>query len=317
MTRWLLVPLSLAALVVATPTSEAGLFGRKKSCNTGSDCAPSGPTQCIVGWKTEMQKVTVHEWVTEKQKVNVTEYQTVEEKRKVTYHKTEKVKEARQEKYWECVPVTTEETREYTVYNEVRENKKGTRQVCRPITTEETVKRTYDRGHWVTTTCEVPCYSSSRRGFCCKKGCDSDCVTYRTVCQKHWVSKLETVEEKVKVTRHVMVEEAYDYVAISHKPEKKSEKVKVTRHQNVEKSREVVYWVCRTVPVTEEITVKVCKPITVEKVVDVRVCRAVTKEVEVKTPIYGVVECAQPAPVYYDCGSSNSCGRTRKGCCGK
>lgn len=303
MKRWMLVSLSLAALVVITPTSEAGLFGRKKSCNT--DC---GPTQCIVGWKTEKQKVTVNEWVTEKQKVNVTEYKYEEEKRKVTYHKTEKVKEVRMEKYWECVPVTKEENREYTVHVEVKENKKGTRTVCRPVTTEETVKRTYDRGHWETTTCEVPCYT--RRG-CCKKGCDSECVTYRTVCQKHWVCKLETVEEKVKVTRYQHVEEAYDYVAISYKPEKKSEKVKVTTYEKVEKAREVAYWVCKTVPVVEEITVKVCKPITVEKLIDVKVCRPVTKEIEVKTPIYGVVECA--APVHVECG--NSCAPARKGCC--
>ena len=313
MTRWMLVPLSLVALVVCTPTSEAGLFGRRQSCNTSSNC---GPTQCIVGYKTEKRQVTTHEYVTEKQKVNVTEYQTVEEKRKVTSYKTEKVKEVRAEKYWVCRPITTEEVREYTVHTEVRENKKGTRQVCRPITTEEVVKRTYDRGHWETTTCEVPCYTSSRRG-CCNKGCDSGCVTYRTVCQKNWVAKLETVEEKVKVTRHQMVEEAYDYVAISYKPEKKSEKVKVTRNQMVEETRNVEYWSCKTTPVTEEVVVKVSRPITVEKVIDVRVCRPVTKEVEVQVPIYGVVECAAPAPVYYECGSSNGCGSSRRGGCCK
>jgi len=377
----MLVPLSLFALVVVTPTSEAGLFGRKRGgCSNGysngySNGSSCGPTQTIVGYRTEKQKVTSHEWVTEKQRVKVTEYQTVEEKRKVTHHKSEMVKEVRPQKYWECVPVTTEEVREYvvqaevretkkgtrkvyrpvtaeevreyTVFTEVRETRKGTRQVCRPITTEETVNRTYDRGHWETSTVEVPCYSNGGRRGCCRKGgCESECVTYRTVCRRHWVPNVVTVAEKVNVTRHQMVEEAYDYVAISHKPEKKSEKVKVTRHQlveeaydyvavsykpekksekikvtrhqNVEKTRDVTYWVCKTTPVTEEVVVKVSKPVIVEKEVDVRVCRPVVKEVDVQIPIYGVVECAQPAPVYhYDSGCGDSYGRSRRGGCCK
>jgi len=376
MTRWLLVPLSLAALVVVTPTSEAGLFGRKKGgCSNGySNGSYCGPTQTIVGYRTEKRQVTSHEWVTESKKVQVTEYRSVEEKRKVTYNKSEMVKEVRPQKYMECVPVTTEEvreytvqvpvretrkatrhvtrpvtveeTREFTVYTEVRETKKGTRQVCRPITVEETVNRTYDRGHWETSTYEVPCYSNGgRRGFCCNKGgCESDCVTYRTVCRRHWVPNVVTVAEKVNVTRNQMVEEPYEYVAISHKPERKSEKVKVTRYQSVEepytyevvsyrsekksekvkvtrsqmveKTRDVTYWVSKTTPVTEEVVVRVSKPFTVEKDVQVRVCHPVTREVDVQVPIYGVVECAQPAPVYYyDCGSSNGYGSRRGGCC--
>jgi len=313
----MLVPLSMFGLLVATPTSEAGLFGRRnKGCDNGSNCY-SGPSQCIVGWKTEKRMVTTHEWVTEQKKVNVVEHRTVEEKRNVTYDKREMVKEVRPQKFWVCRPITTEEVREYVVHHEVRENKKGTRTVCRPVTTVETVKRTYDRGHWVTHETQVACYSSPRRGLfgrCCNKGgdCEEQCVTYKTVCHKHWVPKLETVEEKVNVTRHQMVEETFEYVAISHRPEKKSEKVNVTRNQMVEETRDVTYWVCKTTPVTEEVTVRVSRPFTVERVIDVRVCRPVTHEVDVKVPIYGVVECA-PAPIYYDSG----CGSSRRGGCCK
>jgi len=304
MKRWLLVPLAMCALVLATPSSQGAGWGRK---NCGyNDCAPA---QTIVGYKTEVREVTVYESAIEKRKINVTEYTTVAEKRNVTVHKVEKVKEVRAEKYWECVPVTTEETREYTVYNRVESKATGTRKVCRPITTAEVRKYTVDVGHFETSMHEVACYSRSRG--CCKKGCDDGCVTYKTVCHKTWVPKLETREAKVNVTRYETVEEKYDYVVCNYVPEKKAEKVKVTRFQKVEKVRNIEYWSCRTVPVVQEITVNVCRPVTVEKVIDVRVCVPVKKKVEVKVPIYGVVECAAPAPCY----SYSSCGSSRKGCC--
>jgi len=295
--------LAMCALVIATPSSQGAGWGRK-SCNY--DC---GPCQTIVGYKTEVREVTVYESAIEKRKINVTEYKTEAEKRKVTVHKVEHVKEIREVKYWECVPVTTEETREYTVYNRVESKATGTRKVCRPITTEEVRKYTVDVGHYESHMHEVACYSRTRG--CCKKGCDDCCVTYKTVCHKVWVPKLETREAKVKVCKYETVEEKYDYIVCNYVPEKKAEKVKVTRFQKVEKARKVEYTVCKTVPVVEEITVHVCKPITVEKIIDVRVCVPVKKKIEVKVPVYGVVECAAPAPCY----SSSSCGYSRKGCC--
>jgi hypothetical protein len=306
MKRWLLVPFAMCALVIATPSSQGAGWGRK-SCDSYS-----APCQTIVGYKTEVREVTVYESAIEKRKINVTEYKTEAEKRKVTVHKVEKVKETRAEKFWVCEPIITEEVREYTVYNRVESKATGVRKVCRPIITEEIRKYTVDVGHYETHQHEVACYSRSRG--CCKKGCDDGCVTYKTVCHKVWVPKFETREAKVKVTKYETVEEKYDYIAVTCVPEKKAEKVKVTRFQKVEKVRNVDYWFCKTTPVVEEITVNVCKPITVEKIIDVRVCVPVKKKVEVKVPIYGVVECAAPAPApcYTSCDSG--CGR-RRGCC--
>jgi len=337
MKRWLSIPLAVCALVLATPSSQGG--HRKQSC--ASDC---GPQQTIVGWKTEVREVIVNESVlekrkvqvtenrteAEKRKVQVTEYRTEAEKRKVTVNRTERVKEVRQEKYWVCQPVVTEEVREYNVSVPVEEKRVGTRMVCRPRTVEEVRRVTCDRGHWETQTHEVACYSNSGRRGCCRKGCDSDCgPTFQTVCRRVWVPSLETVEQKVNVIRNEMVEEKYNYVAVSYRTEKRSEKVNVTRYQRAEQVRNVEFWTCRPVSVVEEvivnvskpvvvekeIIVNVCKPVVVEREINVRVCRPVKKNVEVRVPVYGVVECAAPAyvsaPCYSECDSG--CGR-RRGC---
>ena len=80
MKRWMLVPLALAVLLVATPTTE-GRGCRKSSCSSGYSCAPS---YCVVGYRTELRTVWSHEYVTEKRKVETTEWKTEKEKRQVT-----------------------------------------------------------------------------------------------------------------------------------------------------------------------------------------------------------------------------------------
>jgi len=334
MKRWLWIPLAMVALVVATPSSEAGC--RKKGC--ASDC---GPSQTIVGYRTEIREVTVCEYVTEKRPVRVTEYQTVTEKREVTRQKpetvtetkpytfttTERVTEARTESVWVCRPVTTEEERSYVVHNRVEEKKKGTRRVSRPTTVEELRKVTVDQGAYETRMVEQVCNSSNynscrkSRKRCCGGGCDSgydtSCAVSTVVCeQRVWVPKLVTREEKVKVTKYEMVEEAYDYVAVNYVPETKKEKVKVTRYERVQEKQTFNVVVCRPktvtenrtytstkwTPVKEMVDVRVCRPITVEKVIDVRVARHVKKNVEVKVPIYG-----EYAPIAGECAPAKCC----------
>jgi len=304
MMRWLLLPLALVAVLVATPASQGR--GCRSSC--GNSCSSN---YCVVGYNTELRTVISHEWVTEKRKVTVTEWKTEKEKQKVTRHKSETItekkpytyfvsemqKQSRTEEYWVCEAITVEEDRVYTVHEEIRTPKKGTRKVYQPTVVEETRKVTVDRGHYETQCYERTCYS--RKGCCGSSGC-----CYTTTCySKVWVPALVTEEQKVKVHKSILVEQPYEYVEISYKPVEKKEKVKVTKFQQVKKSRPVEYWVCvrkemkgehtysyvKWTPVVEEVLVDVQKPYPVVKEVDVKVCRAVEKKVEVKVPIYGCV----------------------------
>src|SRR5262245_57292986 len=111
MNRWLLVPLSMAAVLALTPASEAR--GRK-SC--GSSC---GPTTCVVGYKTEQRTVVSYDWITVKEKVEVTEYEQVKAKEKVTQYQQKNEIVKKPYTYWACELVTTEEDVVKVTYDRV------------------------------------------------------------------------------------------------------------------------------------------------------------------------------------------------------